>query len=200
VPFGVVGRKDSFESDSASTVAPSAGASPALTFVADAADEPTWPSLREATSGFDFCSDCSDSEELWETLPEAALDIDDSVSPQDAAKPKLSYAESLRQHSSGEFARVSPPACGTLAPPPNAKQPVQRSARGISSIISANDCDIYDQDLESHGPQRHGWTKQHKTSWNKKQQRKVAERMQFRTNQSCQTRGWLKADNDYNED
>jgi len=203
MPFGVTSRKGSCDSESASTLAPSAETSPALTFVADAADadEPTWPSLREATSGFDFCSDCSDSEELWEDLPEPALDIDDSV-PQaaTAAKPKLSYAELLCQNPSGPSARVNPPACGTLVVPPNAKQPLQRPGHGISNTVSPNDGDIHDQDFESHVTQRHGWTKQHKTSWNKKQQRRVAERMQCRTKQSCQTRGWLKPDNDDNED
>jgi len=88
-------RKNSIDSDTASTMAPtSAESSPMLAFVVADANATTWPSLREASApGWDFCSDASDDEELWQDLPEPAVSLDDdSTSEQSSKKSDASPA------------------------------------------------------------------------------------------------------------
>lgn len=88
-------RKNSIDSDTASTMAPtSAESSPMLAFVVADVNATTWPSLRQASApGWDFCSDASDDEELWQDLPEPAVSLDDdSTSEQSSKKSDASPA------------------------------------------------------------------------------------------------------------
>jgi len=77
-------RKNSVDSDAASTMAPgSTEASPMLGILVADGNALTWPSLRETTTGWDFCSDKHDDDDeddddhLWQDLPEPAVSLDD---------------------------------------------------------------------------------------------------------------------------
>jgi len=75
-----------FDAETVSTAVPSsAEQSPDLACLPSDAD--AWPSLREAESGWDFCSDQSDNEDLWEALPEPALALEGLESTSDSNEP-----------------------------------------------------------------------------------------------------------------
>jgi len=186
VPTCEAMQKQSFDSESVCTTAPpSAESSPALTVMADA---PLWPSLREACSGFDFLSNCADEEDmafLWEDLPEPALAMEELAQPETTtSKVKLSYADSICRPSASPV-HMLPPASGTRTLPPfqlrsqGHKEPLPASATGVTAG------DDEDFDFQS----AHGWTKEHKASHSKKQQRKVAGQKERRASQRNQGRG-----------
>jgi len=175
-------RKQCFDSESHCTTAPpSAESSPLLTIMDDA---PAWPSLREASNGFDFCSDCSDDEEFWE-LPGPALAMEDEA-PLEAptSEAKFSYADSVR-HASSALAHMLPPVSGTRAPPP-----FQLRSQGHDAPVPASTANFSaEDDADVHFQSTHGWTKAHKASHSKKQQRKVAGQQERRASQRMQSRG-----------
>jgi len=196
-------RKNSVDSDTASTMAPtSAEPSPMLAFVvADGKASPAWPSLREASSGWDFCSDVSDDEsDLWQDLPEPAMSLGDadfalsakapeSLEEAITAMPKPSFANVLRSESNDEATHVLPPAPGTLMPAFRARPLLRRS--GVAA--TQHDGEAMDDDEEEEEAndelcfqQYHGWTKQDKASHSTNYQRKVAEKMALRADQRSQ--------------
>jgi hypothetical protein len=200
------------QSGTPATTAPSSAApSPLLECVGDCTNE-VWPSLREAVSGWDFCSEGSDTEDMWE-LPEPAMELDfqyvdllenspnkseSSTTPFNGAEAsgtldsarcsgtlsttlKMSMAEVLR---SRHDVTVQPPRFGTRLPPTD----LTPQARETPSFIASSSDEKLSDHISNH---RHGWTKQHKSSWNKKLQRKVAAKIEQRFQQSCKSRGWL---------
>lgn len=206
-------RKNSIDEDAASTIAPnSAEPSPLLGFVADG-NALTWPSLREASSGWDFCSDASEEEDLWQDLPEPAVSLD--VSPKSgetstksnpapakwcyvpaeqaeavAASPKMSFADMLKEQPKVQAGHVSPPAPGTVMPTIRGR-PLQRRTGGTSrtALQNGDDADQINEDLElAFVSQYHGWTKQHKASRNARYQRVLKYQMAQRDNQRTQSR------------
>jgi len=79
VPTGCIQGKNSVEVDfdTVSTAPPSAENSPELAVMAS--DAEAWPSLMEAAErqlGWDFCSEDSDLEDIWEDLPGPALPLE----------------------------------------------------------------------------------------------------------------------------
>jgi hypothetical protein len=210
VPTGEV-RKSNVDSETLSTAVPSsAEQSPELNCLASEAEN--WPSLREAVEvGWDFCSEGSDLEELWEDLPEPAMPVDlpeserqEDVSPNswmlipvgdesEHVRPKTAACENEEVIQKPTFADVlrdeqcsqMPPAAGTTMPSLRARTLPRRSQTGAGHV----DEDANQEDLQS--VRQHGWTREHKASRNAKQQRKVADREARRVTQSCKARGWL---------
>jgi len=107
-------RNNSVDSDDASTMAPgSAEASPILGVVVADGNASTWPSLRETTTGWDFCSDKYDDDDedddhLWQDLPEPAVSLDD---------PSASAEFPLKLDAS-PASWFYVPACGYASPAP----------------------------------------------------------------------------------
>lgn len=207
---------DDFEA--ASTAVPSsAEQSPELTCMVSEAEN--WPSLRAAAEGWDFCSEgeeASDLEDLWQDLPEPALSLegteskkqDVDASPEtpiawflvqdcdasaqqgesDEAVGKTTLASLLKAQTKDEN-KMLPSAAGAPIPAIRARPLQRRNAtdwKKEETFLDNND----QAELES--TPRHGWTKQHKESWNTKQQRKVVKQQGRRAEQSFKTRGWLQ--------
>jgi hypothetical protein len=168
-------------------------------------EAPAWPSLREGVSGgWDFCSDASDGEETeaqfddeaertWcivadddgDDLPHMKLQEDASESGE-KGNTSTSYAD--RFHGVPKT-NVFPAAHGTIAPP------------WKSSVSTPIDCHASEEQDREAWPCEHvdsrdsrvpRWRKKDKASWNKKQQKKVADRTARRLRQSAKTRGWLE--------
>jgi hypothetical protein len=213
VPTGEV-RKSNVDSETLSTAVPSSAEhSPELNCLAS--DAENWPSLREAVEvGWDFCSEGSDLEELWEDLPEPAMPVDlpeserqEDVSPKswmlipagdesEHIRPKTAdvceneviqkptFADVLRDEQCSQM----PPAAGTAMPSLRARTLPRRSQTGAGHVYQ----DINQEDLQDlQSARQHGWTREHKASRNARQQRKVADREARRVTQSCKARGWL---------
>lgn len=216
VPTGAV-CKPYIDSDTLSTAVPSsAEQSPELNCMVSDADH--WPSLREAVENdWDFCSE---GEDLWEDLPEPAVPIDLPETPnsdlvtswllvpgsadtaeQASAKlsaeseeaTKMTFADKLREQQDGQANDAVPPAAGTSVPAIRAR-PLQRRTGYGQAGDSQDQASHQTVDDEHADTRQHGWTREHKTSWSAKQQRKVAGREQRRYEQSWKSRGWLEED------
>jgi hypothetical protein len=161
-----------------------------------------WPSLRESVSGWDFCSDGSetDPEDMWENLPEPAIDVNSE------------YVD-VMGNPSDDFARrretpnVAETSTTTLAALLRRKlqiesevlvQPPEEGVRRPSSGYSCEEQTPPAREAEVEGEQQselsndlrqHGWTKKHKAARNKKMQRKVAEKSLQRAQQSSNAKG-----------
>lgn len=211
--------KYSIDFDTASTVPPSsAGQSPDLACMASAAD--AWPSLREADlNGWDFCSDGSDTEDFWEDLPEPALPIEGvEDSPKQSGTPSsgktmanwllLDEAEPATLRSSkieeiqegpaqatlAELLRYQQSSFNTVPPAFGGQMPSIRSQPVPRRNGAAAEKRVVAEDVESSGPPAPEWDLRDNASWNKKQQRKVADRKAKKVGQSCKTRGWMQDD------
>jgi len=202
-----------------STAAPSsAEQSPELNCMVSEAEN--WPSLRAAAeNGWDFCSEGSDTEDIWEDLPSPAVPIDeletesqemhsptsepltswllvpgsDRVPEQASAEneeaPKLTYADLLREQEKND---AMPPAAGTAMPAIRAR-PMPRRPGHTGEAGDSEDQSLCLAAVGEYADARqHGWKRQHKASRNTKQQRKVAEREARRNVQSWESRGWLE--------
>jgi len=196
-------RKNSIDSDTASTKAPtSAEPSPMLGFVIADSDATKWPSLRAASApGWDFC-DGSDDEDL---LPDPAMSLDDDSTSGQEASPaswcyvpasgyvqsevpqvsepnsKPSFADMVREQPTDQAGHVLPPAPAALMPPFRAR-PLQR--RNAASTQHAGDvADEVDEEADFVSGQHHGWTKKHKAPRSKSYQRDLAEHMAQRKDQ-----------------
>lgn len=148
-----------------------------------------WPSLREAGApGWDFCSEGSeadgwtDAQELLQEEPLLAVGQPaaggSSAWGRPASRPAapLSFAEKLRAAADGQG--VAPPSAGFRAPPPLARKVVRPKT--------------VDEDGGPGAPEGgpvHGWKREHKASWNAKNQRKVAIQVAHRSAQSRRDRG-----------
>jgi hypothetical protein len=197
-------RKNSVDSDAASTMAPSS-AEPSPMLGCIATDDSTWPSLREATSGFDFCSDASeDEDDDWEDLPAPAVSLDESppsvaYSRSEAyahnveeaeilecknVNPQMSFADVVRDQSN-EDGHVSSPAMKALVPPFRAQPLRRRTSSAPTQLPADDDTDEINEHLFLE--QRHGWTKQHKAPWNTRYQRQVSTKTERRGEQRNQT-------------
>jgi len=171
-------RKNSIDSDAVSTLAPnSAEPSPMLGFVADG-NASTWPSLREASSGWDFCSNASEDEDLWQDLPEPAVGLDETPQSGESSKkpnaspsswcyvpangnaesdqqeaitssPKMTFADMVREQPEDQVAHVSPPAPGAIMPTIRGR-PLQRRNGSTSrtAMLDGDDADQVNEDLE----------------------------------------------------
>lgn len=197
-----------------STAAPSsAEQSPELPCMPSEAE--AWPSLRESENGWDFCSEASDVEELWEDLPEPALAMEAGCEPPEDAKStkwlfvpesrptepetvqtqnlgeeapsKLTFADLLRHQHRGQLVDTPPPAAGTVFTAIRARH-VQRPKSPNGTARDANE----DEEIGSWSKEHKGWLKEHKGSWNTKQQRKVTAHKARQFLQSCGSRGWLE--------
>lgn len=163
-------------------------------------DEGQWPSLREATVGWDFCSDASDDECEEPSSPtQSWCVVPSSKSPRAAKKAEaakkvqaagvVSFAELIK--GDGNLPKADlPPAVGTRMPlssrPPRAQHSPSASPSGDDKENEQNNT-VEDEFL----PPGRGWKKQHKASHSAKLQRKVAERSAKRAVQSWRTRGWI---------
>jgi len=122
---------------------------------------------------------------LWEDLPEPALAMEESAQPETTtSKVKLSYADSLCRPSAS-LVHMLPPASGTRAVPPFQLRSLGHKEPVPASTTSFSAGDDEDFDFQS----AHGWTKEHKASHSKKQQRKVAGQKERRASQKNQSRG-----------
>lgn len=171
-----------------------------------------WPSLREAVEkGWDFCSEGSDDEDLWEDLPTPALAMEDDIeqhldqqpknswwlvpgsgSPETepvnseaAEDPKSTFADLVRDQQSN----AQPPAAGYRSAAPAARRSGHRASGSEDEVIP--------EELQS--IQYHGWNQKHKTSWNTKQKRKVAQHKEQRVTQSERSRGWPEEEREKDE-
>lgn len=106
-----------------------------------------------------------------------------------AASKSMSYADSVRV-SSGPTACAFPLVFGTRVKPV-AKESLECTRRQRASSDLNKEHGDGDQDEDVGFTSWHGWSKKHKASWNKKQQRKVDGQIKSRAQQSCQSRGWL---------
>lgn len=182
-----------------STVAPSSTkTSPALSTMVDDSEASAWPSLREGAMGWDFCSEHSENEDLWEDLPEPMVDLEEfekEFEKIDISLPKsaTSYADQVRGNH-GPHVSVQPPSSGVCLRAMTSMQEHRRDRSGSDSAQCHDDHDPMDHLDEGRDMRRHGWTKQQDMSWNKKQQRKVAGQMARRAKQSFQSRGLLSSE------
>lgn len=177
------------DSDELSTAAPS----PELACITSELE--AWPSLRQAVEKeWDFCDD----PEFFEDLPVPALPLPDdaetedpvvsstdhwwvvpsktvtesattktpTVTKQEEVAPKMSYADMVRDE----------PWCGSQASAARAR-PVQRRSGATAAEEEKDDAPLEEELCVT---QRHGWTNEHKASWNTKQlanqKRKINER------------------------
>lgn len=193
------------------TTAPSSAAPSPLIGVIDA-DAESWPSLREAVTGWQFCN-LSEGEEpedfdMWEALPEPAIDINSdeeflNVSnkdvPDTAAKSPgevpTTLAEMLRKQLDVGGAGFQPPVFGTRRP--SLAADVNSTHLFKKTIVNddeheCNQCELLNDFRKS------GWSKDHKSSWNKQYQRKVVEKSYLRAQQSARSRG--AADEESNDE
>lgn len=203
VPEGC-SNKHSVDVDTLSTAEPSSAEhTPELNCMVSEME--AWPSLREAVEkGWDFCSEGSDDEDLWEDLPTPALAMEDDIEKHLDQQPKNSwwlvpgsgscetepvnseaaedakstFADLLRDQKSN----AQPPAAGYRSAAPPSRRSGHRASGSEDEVIPE----------ELQRIQRHGWKKEHKASWNTKQLRKVAEHKAQKVMQSCQSRGWLE--------
>jgi len=158
---------------------------------AKAADPEAWPSLREATAGWDFCSDDSDSEDEdadWvevkeENMPSEApaASPEKNLSPQ--RNPGLSFAELLRLQPP---AGVHPPAEGTRMV---SKRLVPRRCRREKEVSTEKENEESDDFSGNERNRAHGWSKQHKGSWSTRANRKLTDQVAKRSDQSRLARG-----------
>jgi len=190
-------RKNSMDSDAASTMAAtSAEPSPMLGFVV-ADDDDVWPSVREAASGWDFCSDVSEGDsDMWQDLPEPAMNLDipfseflmNAEAPLQfvSSDPKLSFADVILSESNEPF--------GDASRVPAISAQCRSRVTSTKHDGKAAD-DVKEQaNEELFVPQNHGWTKKHKSSRSTKYQRKVAEKMVRRANQASTNSQSSKSD------
>jgi len=175
--------------DTASTIAPSSTqASPELNIV----DAPTWPSLREAWSGWDFCSEKSESEDddMWEDLPGPALPMEPSPEPENAT---MSYADFVRAPMSETDLYLAPPMSGTRNEPAFQHRACSKDKLEGYKVVAPRSVTSQadeDEDFEFRCTRKtKGYKKDHKGSWNKKQQEKVAGRIECKTSQSRHGKG-----------
>jgi hypothetical protein len=171
-------------------------------------EAPAWPSLREgASGGWDFCSDASDGEEDTQapfddetegTWCIVADDDGDELSHMKLQGDALESGENRRKSTTyaDRFhgvpkTKVLPAAHGAIAPP------------WKSSVSTPIDCHASAEQEREAWPCEHvdsrdsrvpRWRKQDKASWNKKQQKRVADRTARRLSQSIKARGWLEED------
>jgi hypothetical protein len=153
----------------ATTAPSSATTSPLLECIIDDTAVDAWPSLREAVNGWDFCSDSSDPEDMWENLPEPAIDLDDyyvdllegahtekaviAASLEDPGhsgeeeQEKATLADLLRGKQDADEISVQPPVLGARMPPS------EHRMRGRQIQASTEQVDLYcnSSDERQHG-------------------------------------------------
>mmetsp|Transcript_9560 Transcript_9560/g.15628 ORF Transcript_9560/g.15628 Transcript_9560/m.15628 type:complete len:259 (+) Transcript_9560:81-857(+) len=189
------------------TTAPSSVVPSPLVGVVDAEAE-SWPTLREAVTGWEFCSERSESEEsdMWETLPEPAIDVNSdeeflNVSNKDVPEPIFSggegeaprtLAEILRKQLDVEGAGCQPPMFGTRIPA-HTSDACSTSCLFKAPCVVDDECDQCEVVSDFRMP---GWSKDHKASWNKQYQRKVAGKSSLRAQQSARSKGSLEDESD----
>lgn len=89
------------------------------------------------------------------------------VCENEEAIQKPTFADVLRDEQCSQM----PPAAGTTMPSFRARSLPRRSQTGAGHVEDAKDVNQEDlQDLQS--ARQHGWKREHKASWNAKQQRK----------------------------
>jgi len=178
--------KCSIEADQVSTALPSAQTTPEMNCLPS--DEDAWPSMREATCGWDFCSEASDLDD-WEALPEPSVPLEPVVQNERAQK---TYAEAMKTNTYADGNFKSPPFHGEISPPT-----YRLEVRKASASQKSPRCEDLDEDCDAlpilgKDCRWHGWTKDHKRNRNAKVQRKVDDRMAKRIEQSVQNRGWTE--------
>ncbi|CAE8644448.1 unnamed protein product, partial [Polarella glacialis] len=148
-------------------------------------EQPVWPSLREATTGWDFCSEAAASEgSSWldvqdsnahvpskpeVPLPAVATGISAwglrAEEGADTAPARPSFAELLRSQAGANVQQAAlPPAAGTRLQVSSRRRV---PAAGREAAIG-EECELCDDGF----PAAHGWSKEHKANWNSRIQRK----------------------------
>lgn len=208
-------QRDLHQFDDASTAAPSAEQSPELACLDGSAGG--WPSLPAEdcwSTGWNVCT--SDDTSL--TLPEPAVPLDEAKTendetsstslwqsikswmlvPESRFEATAAVSETVDKAGKMTFADVvrskkkydNPPACGFRMPATQMQLP-RRGGRSFDE-----ETEDYSEDLEVMFARRHGWKREHKASWNTKQNRKVVDRKLQRLNQKNRQ----KAINDEKDD
>jgi len=123
------------------------------------------------------------------TFKSSALDEGEAIY---AGPAEATWAEKLQSQQgspdqNGDYYKA-PPESGTQLPAIRAR-PLQKRTGSATKDGAA----VEDEVEESYETPLHGWQKREKTSWNKKQWRKVADRTASKVGQSCKSRGWLEA-------
>jgi len=190
------------------TTAPSSVLPSPLVGVVDAEAE-SWPTLREAVTGWEFCSERSESEEsdMWETLPEPAIDVNSdeeflNVSNKDVPDPIFSGGEGEAPRTLAEILRkqldvegagcCQPPMFGTRIPT-HTSDACSTPCLFKAPCVVDDECDQCEVVSDFRMP---GWSKDHKASWNKQYQRKVAGKSSLRAHQSARSKGSLDDESD----
>jgi hypothetical protein len=167
-----------------------------------------WSSLRESVSGWDFCSDGSETEpeDMWENLPEPAIDVNSEYvdvmgnasddfarrreTPNVEETSTTTLAALLRRKLEIESEVVQPPEDGVRRP--------SSGCSGEEHKPPAQEAEVDDEHQSefSNDLRQHGWTKKHKAARNKKMQRKVAEKSLQRAQQSSNAKGDADVDSE----
>lgn len=182
---------DSSLESPASTITP-----PSPEILPTAIDATSWPSLREAEHGWDFCSEASADEDWVEDIEIVSSNVQvvpaTLESGQDIASTP-SFADVLRSMQAANdlssSARVR--SCDLAEAPSDADKLVRKknTAKTVKPAV-----DVIDDPIHwTCAPTSRGWEKQHKASWNTKSQKKLAEKVARRVEQSCRARAWLEA-------
>lgn len=195
------------------TTAPSSVLPSPLVGVVDAEAE-SWPTLREAVIGWEFCSERSESEEsdMWETLPEPAIDVNsdeefltvsnkvvlDPVRFEAAGEAPTTLAAILRKQLEVEKAGIQPPTFGL------AVQARDSDVLLAPSVVNSSPCvpddDVHDAEYNqlelANDFRMPGWSKDHKSSWSKQYQRKVTDKSTLRAQKSAKSRGSVDSQSD----
>jgi hypothetical protein len=203
-------------SEAPTTAPPSKEPSPVLSFSLNGPAEieevalpsAEWPSLRESlNNGWDFCSEASDEvdQEIEKSVDTNWCLVTADAQSLAAASPTpeafaVAKEGSVRLQQEPSFADRLRSSCEARAPPPvgGAPMPGLRAhpSRRRGATVDKSD----NQQEEStclyalsyrRDCREHGWKKQHKSSWNTKQQKKVAESVARRNENSFRSRGWL---------
>jgi hypothetical protein len=185
-------------------------------------EAPAWPSIREGVSGWDFCSDASDGEDRQAQIDEEAEDSWCFVADDDDDEDDVPHMQHRGDPSeSGEMIRnstsyadrfhgvpkteVCPAAHGTIAPPWKSSTP--KPIYCLGSVDKYTCREVHQEDellpcgqIDSRDSRLPRWRKKDKASWNKKQQKKVADCTARRLSQSWRARGWLREEEEEEED
>lgn len=178
--------------------------------------EPAVPVDMPESEQLEISSPNSDPVTSWLLVPGSA----DTAEPAESEEaPKMTFADKLREQQSGQTNDAVPPAAGTSVPAtrrghislfdiawgfdtsghagislPIRARPLQRRTGNGQAGDSQGQASRQTIDDGLADTRQHGWTREHKSSWNTKQQRKVAGREARRNEQSWKSRGWLEED------
>jgi len=176
----------------------------------------SWPSIRESTMGWDFCSESSEDDDSWTEMQEMDVALAAPAAMGHAAVGTHEHGAPARRPLSGkglggEAGEAAAPAAaagvptfaellrsGLAAPSERGLRPPAAGVRlawqshrqsNAAPAVGRPQSGGADEALEPEEPRRHGWKKQHKSAWSARSQRKLEKQSAKRAEQSRQARG-----------